>query len=80
MYGGRCACCGIATYEFLTLDHVQNDGNIDRKNHNSYNAYRKAIKLYDINKYQVLCMNCNFVKGKYGQCNCSKNKEILRVV
>jgi hypothetical protein len=25
-YGGRCACCGEFERDFLTLDHVNNDG------------------------------------------------------
>src|SRR5206468_7939701 len=25
-YGGACVCCGETTREFLTLDHVHNDG------------------------------------------------------
>src|SRR5215831_4733374 len=25
-YGGRCACCGVEGWQFLTLDHVDGDG------------------------------------------------------
>jgi hypothetical protein len=25
-YGGRCVCCGIAILDFLTLDHIFDDG------------------------------------------------------
>ena len=30
MYGYVCACCGEGNPAFLTLDHVQNDGDADR--------------------------------------------------
>ena len=26
-YGGKCACCGEEQYEFLCIDHVNDDGN-----------------------------------------------------
>ncbi len=25
-YGKKCACCGESIYEFLTIDHINNDG------------------------------------------------------
>src|SRR5881396_3810055 len=30
-YGGKCACCGETTFEFLTIDHVRNDGKQHRR-------------------------------------------------
>ena len=30
-YGGRCACCGETHIDMLTIDHVNNDGNVHRK-------------------------------------------------
>src|SRR3990167_1413451 len=29
--GGKCACCGEATPEFMTIDHIHNDGASHRK-------------------------------------------------
>lgn len=65
-YGGKCACCGERNMLFLTLDHVNNDGYIERRNghHTSvlYTALKKAKDLRpDI---QVLCMNCNHGKNR----------------
>lgn len=79
MYGNKCACCGETYVPFLTLDHVRGDGKMDRTSYtgkpcNSYNAYRNAIKYYNPQKYQILCMNCNFVKKNLGQCTCKNRK------
>src|SRR5439155_12426082 len=30
-YGGRCACCSEVEYDFLQLDHVNNDGGQHRE-------------------------------------------------
>ena len=63
-YGGRCACCGEAEEAFLQLDHVENDGHLDRK------AHKTSAKLFAVlkrlgwprDRYQLLCANCNFGK------------------
>ena len=68
MYGGCCEYCKESIEEFLTLDHVKGDGKKERtsfcgKPANSWKAYRNAIKKLDKNRYQILCMNCNFAKS-----------------
>lgn len=59
-YGGAaCSCCGEKTFEFLTLDHINNDGG---------GRYRKigGARLYAVLSrkgfpagFRVLCFNCN---------------------
>lgn len=66
MYGGKCSCCGENRVEFLTLEHVH--GQVGKRREVSYTAYRKAVAKYDPSKYDLLCMNCNFSRGKYGYC------------
>lgn len=63
-YGNKCVCCGETEEVFLALDHINNDGNIQRKldNRNSQSLYRKLIKLNYPNDIQILCMNCNWAK------------------
>lgn len=69
-YGGnapKCACCGEPIYEFLTLDHINNDGGKHRKELNpkkqSSTTYYVWIKQNNYPEgYQILCMNCNFGK------------------
>ena len=69
-YGGHCNCCGENQYEFLTLDHVNNDGAEHRRRLNTrgYAVYAEARKLGFPPTFQVLCMNCNFAKGIHGAC------------
>ena len=71
-YGGVCACCQESELVFLTIDHIENDGNVHRhevlKGRNTAGAktYRwlKANGFPD--GFQVLCMNCNFGKHVNG--------------
>lgn len=61
-YGNACACCGETEPLFLEVDHVNNDGYLD-KIKQSHELCRKIIKLGFTPQYQILCSNCN--KGKY---------------
>lgn len=63
LYGGKCTCCGETETDFLTLDHVNNDGYLDRKK--SFYLYVWKNRPTDI---QVLCYNCNCSKGHHGVC------------
>lgn len=70
-YGGECACCGETTYEFLAIDHVNNDGKL----HEQRNGVRAGFALIRWLKkhnfpqgFQVLCHNCNCAKAWYGIC------------
>lgn len=72
-YGGnppKCSCCGETTIEFLSLDHINNDGNLHRKKINKYGngIYPWIINNNFPNIFQVLCHNCNLSKGFYGEC------------
>jgi hypothetical protein len=70
-YGGCCACCGEMIPEFLTIDHINNDGAEKRRNGEMGGAalYTKLEKMgYPKDDYQLLCMNCNFAKGHFGCC------------
>lgn len=70
-YGGKCECCGENILEFLTIDHINNDGASHRRE-----LKGKGIKVYkDIIKnnfpkgrFRVLCFNCNITRGFYGYC------------
>lgn len=72
MYGGKCACCGEDTLEFLTIDHIDETGASERKEigrGGGYNFYYWLKKRgYPKDNYQVLCFNCNFAKHAYGKC------------
>lgn len=67
-YGGKCVCCGESTYEFLSFDHVNNDGAEHRKTHRGdYLLYWIKENNYP-DSVRVLCYNCNLARGKHGVC------------
>ncbi len=71
-YGNNCKCCGETQLEFLTIDHVNNDGAQHRrdlvKGSSSYNVWLDIVRKDFPSDFQILCMNCNWAKGKYGYC------------
>lgn len=71
-YGGaKCACCGEKTLEFLTLDHVNNDGGKQRKENPRLAGMTLCRTLRNQGYppgFAVLCFNCNCAKGLYGEC------------
>lgn len=68
-YGGKCNCCGCDWDEFLTIDHVNNDGKAHRDElgpNATLIIYREAIKTNFPPRYQLLCWNCNMGKSFAG--------------
>lgn len=78
-----CACCGESMIEFLTLDHIDNDGAEHRRNEvkgalkDGRGSRAGGWKFYHWlkkNDYpaeyrlQILCWNCNCAKGFYKVC------------
>ena len=59
----KCVCCGVTEIEFLTLDHVNNDGARHRLLLHG-NIYRKLrLASYPSEPpLQILCQNCNSAK------------------
>lgn len=72
-YGGFvCACCGEKEPMFLTIDHVENDGNKHRKEL-ATKIGKGGTAFFDWLKrnkfppgFQVLCRNCNWGKHANG--------------
>lgn len=71
-YGARCVCCGVTEQQFLTIDHIDNNGATHRRTLYGRNTgssfYRWIIKNNFPDNLQVLCYNCNVAKGLYGLC------------
>lgn len=71
-YGGQCTCCGESHKEFLTVDHVNNNGNQERKEkrHRGIGSlfYKDIIDAKFPPSYQLLCYNCNAAKARCGLC------------
>src|SRR5438552_4608917 len=65
-----CVCCGESKLEFLNIDHINNNGNDERKTIKLLGTafYGWLIKHSYPSGYQVLCTNCNFSKVKHGVC------------
>lgn len=62
LYGDKCVLCEFADKRALTLDHKLNNGSQERKKLGERGVYMKAIKKYSPDEYQILCMNCQFIK------------------
>lgn len=67
----RCYCCGEIGLDFLTLDHVNNDGAAHRKELKAdsrrtltgRNMYKWAKENDFPPKFQVACLNCNWARS-----------------
>lgn len=68
-YGKICICCGESEIEFLTVDHIAGGG---RKHRQEVGSGTKFYRWLKVNNYpdgfQILCMNCNWSKGRLGCC------------
>jgi len=60
----NCAHCGESTFEFLTLDHINNDGGKHRKSQKiTGSSIYQWVKMNNYPPtFQILCYNCNFLK------------------
>ena len=66
-YGLACACCGETTYEFLQIDHINNDGAKHRREVGR-SLYSWLQKHGYPKGFQTLCANCNIAKAQHGIC------------
>ena len=77
-YGRKCACCKIDKDYFLQVDHINNDGNVERRANkggkNSGGSHKFYLRLcregFPKDRYQLLCANCNRAKHYLGRCPC----------
>ena len=84
LLGGKCACCGEEEFEFLNVDHVNNDGSVERHgrktrpNLHYYLEIKKCMKEgTPVTRYQLLCCNCNYSKHLgNGTCVHKRNPEM----
>ena len=66
-YGRKCAWCGETNPAFLTIDHINNDGNRERLQYGSGGVfYLHVVRAGFPTNLQVLCFNCNCAKGFRG--------------
>jgi hypothetical protein len=73
-YGNKCNCCGYGNLDALDIDHVFNDGYIERRTVNDMVIHVTNLG-YPKDRYQLLCRNCNKMKlYNKGVCNCQDSK------
>lgn len=58
--GGECKTCGENDHRCLQIDHVNNDGYLERVPRDP--KYYKGVMADKTGKYQVLCANHNKIK------------------
>jgi hypothetical protein len=66
-YGGGCTCCGETEPLFLSVDHVHGNGYDHRlmgKNCRGDMLYKWIIDNNFPADFQLLCMNCNWGRGR----------------
>ncbi|RLC98766.1 MAG: hypothetical protein DRI46_10745 [Chloroflexi bacterium] len=66
-YGDKCSCCGETDRGFFTIDHVDSDGHIERKQGlytSGSQFYRYIIQQDFPESYQILCYNCNLGRAR----------------
>lgn len=74
---GPCRCCGETTLEFLAIDHVMDNGSLDRSRGLKGNTlHRWLIRNNYPPGYQTLCFNCNAGK-RFGGGTCPKHNVYL---
>lgn len=63
-YGGKCSCCGESEPIFLQLDHINNDGSIERRKYGNHVVEWQELKKagWPKDRHQLLCANCNYGK------------------
>lgn len=61
LLGEKCCQCGITDSRVLQIDHIFNDGKVDRKDTRDTQVRLEKIIKYP-EKYQLLCANCHAIK------------------
>jgi hypothetical protein len=65
----QCACCGECQLEFLTVDHINNDGKAHRRrSKTAHGIYRDLLKHGCPPVIEILCFNCNMARASAGVC------------
>lgn len=71
LYGSCCVCCGEHNIKYLQLDHINNDGNVERRSLppsiRGGRFYKLVLSQEKRNDLQLLCANCHNAK-RYGGC------------
>lgn len=65
-YGGKCQQCNEIDPIVLVLDHINDDGKLERQQNNHNGGYKMYLHLrrngWPKGQHQLMCHNCNFRK------------------
>lgn len=62
-YGLECKQCGESRYDALNIDHINDDGHVERQiTRGGHTEYLKIIRDGFPDDRQTLCANCNQIK------------------
>ncbi len=76
-YDIKCICCGERHLDFLSVDHINNDGYEHRKRGLSSNTLIQwIIKNNFPSGFQISCMNCNHGRSRSPERICVHQKEL----
>lgn len=62
--GDVCNYCGLDDARVLQIDHVNDDGYLERRELDQREIYRKIVQ--EPERYQMLCANCHVLKTLHG--------------
>ena len=62
LLGGVCIACGFSDPRALQVDHIAGGGEKERRRIGNTGVYVK-IRQQGTEGYQLLCANCNMIKG-----------------
>ena len=63
-YGGKCVRCGFDDIRALCMDHVNGNGNAERRTGDRGTRFVLRLLREPVSdKYQILCANCNYIKA-----------------
>lgn len=70
LLGGKCVHCGANDPIILDIDHVHNDGQKERLEMTVYQQASRLVQgLLPLDRYQLLCKNCNWRKEYFRRTN-----------
>jgi hypothetical protein len=72
----KCVMCGISDIRVLSMDHVLGNGCTHRKEIKTASIYWWLTKNNYPSGFQVLCMNCQFIKRSNRNENHKRNSKV----
>ena len=78
-YDIKCNCCGEKEIQFLSIDHINNDGAKHKKTMEG-SIITWLIKNNFPSGFQILCFNCNFAKGHVEDHICPHQKQFSKQI